>query len=54
MKAARNIAKVALWIAVLWVVVIGLQACATHKPTPRAKFDSTRNSDLHKQHKRWP
>lgn len=50
----RGAAKIILWAFVLWVVVIGLQACATQKPTPRAKFDSTRNSDLHKQHKRWP
>lgn len=49
----RGLAKIALWIAVLWVVSIGLQACAGHKPASRSKFDSTRNSDLHKQHKRW-
>lgn len=48
----RRLVKIALWIAVLYVVVIGLQACATSK-AHRAKFDGERYN-LEKRHKRWP
>lgn len=47
----KRLARIALWIAVLYVTAIGLQACASKRPASQSKFDQPKY-DLHKRHKR--
>ena len=49
----RNAARFVLWCAVVYVIAVGLQACAAKKPVHRSKFDSPKYN-LNKTHKRWP
>jgi len=47
----KRLARIALWIVMLYVITIGLQACASKRPASQSKFDQPKY-DLDRRHKR--